>query len=162
MLRNLETATSNRLKLTTERLYKNQINLEEWRGEVIAILTSAHILAGALAAGSIAPDISAPYINKQISYLNDFEADIRRQKVSEAKGLWRIGLYATAVFVTFAGVSRDEAIKRGATQAKRVRRVSESCNGCVAWSGHWFPIALMPPIGTLDCRGRCRCTILYK
>ena len=51
---------------------------------------------------------------------------------------------------------------RGKTEAKRIRRASESCPGCLIYAGRWIPIGMMPPIGSLDCGSHCRCYLIYR
>ena len=48
------------------------------------------------------------------------------------------------------------------TEAKRIRRASESCPGCRIYAGRWMPIGMMPPIGSLDCGSHCRCYLIYR
>lgn len=166
ILRRIETVSARRLVRLTEKLYRNEIELADWKTEAMRTITSAHLLAGAVAGGSLEEAERDGYVSantaKQHRYLAMFETDIRRQKVSQARGVWRIGLYAMAVFMTYSAVERAKNIERGATMAKRLRRASESCAGCVEWSGFWMPVSVLPPIGTLDCKSRCRCYVIYK
>ncbi len=50
----------------------------------------------------------------------------------------------------------------GYTEARRVRRASESCSGCITYSYVWMPINALPSIGSLDCGSRCRCYVEYR
>lgn len=79
------------------------------------------------------------------------------QLASRAKG------YLLAASATYSVVEHQIRIATGMTEARRIRRRAESCPGCVEWARRgWVPIAQMPPIGSLQCRSRCRCYLIYR
>lgn len=163
----------------TADLIAGKIDLIEWRNRMRGTLRVSHWMAAALALGGLEAarnnQLLDARINSELTYLDGFYQDIQNGKVSDAKKKSRSGLYLLALFVTFSLI--EQAFKSGLikivkpkgggsgpvyTEARRYRRASESCKGCIANSGFWMPIKEMPAIGSLECGSYCRCFIVYR
>jgi hypothetical protein len=70
--------------------------------------------------------------------------------------------YLMAASNTYSIIEQRFRSVFGYTEARRIRRASESCAGCITYSYVWMPIAQLPEISTLDCGSRCRCFIEYR
>lgn len=84
-------------------------------------------------------------------------------KLSFASIKARAKSYLRAATITYNVVEQKvRDLIGGYTECRRIRRASESCSACIDWSYRWMPIQDMPPIGTLQCGGRCRCYLEYR
>lgn len=188
LLTQIEKLGGVRLKAHLDAFLRGDIDLDEWQTRTASTIRVSHLLSTALAVGGIDRAESNEEANRRIReellFLAEMRNDIERGKMSDAKLRARALSYMLAVPVTYwfidqrekeklrevkrvkrvtAGVPlTEEEIRRIYREAKRFRRAAESCSGCIAYSGMWMPIEKMPPIGTLDCRSRCRCFIVYR
>jgi len=128
-------------------------------------------------------------INAQKLYLTNFAQDVKQEKVSPARMKSRAASYMLALGITYWKVDLNEKKKlarlretgleipeqrfgnpllgvlgfnRSYTEARRIRRASESCDACIEYSDRWMLIEDMPPIGSLTCGSRCRCVIEFR
>lgn len=167
-LNRIEKRIGKRLLLLTDNLAKGKITLAEWKRGFDRHVTSAHVLAGALAIGSIGgavrnADLQAR-IASELRYGDNFRDEIEKGKAgSAAQQAARAKSYLMAATITYGIL--ELIMRRTAsryTEARRIRRRSESCEGCVREAYIWRPIEKVPPIGSLDCGGRCRCYLEYR
>lgn len=188
LLAQLEKIGKVRLRKHLDDLFAKRITVSEWQERTASALRVSHTLATALAVGGIDKanqnQESQDRINAELAFLAGFARDLSSGRISEAKAESRANSYLLAVAVTYwfidqqekirmqnvrrvsritAGVElTDLEIENTYTEAKRYRRARESCGGCRAVAGRWIPIKQMPPIGSLECGGRCRCFIVYR
>ena len=188
LLTQIEKIGGVRLKVHMDAFLRGEITLEEWAKRSASTIRVSHTLATALAVGGIdraqTNEDAERRIKEELNFLAGFERDIKQGKLSGAKMQARIASYMLAVPVTYWIIDQkekenlkelkrvkkitngvaltEEEIKAIYKEARRYRRASESCSGCIAYSGFWMPIEKMPPIGSLDCRSRCRCFIVYR
>lgn len=148
------------------KLEAGTISLDEWQTQFHRQITSAHVLAAALALGGISAavrnaDVQAR-IDSELKYASGFKSDLKKDGVS-GRSAPRTTSYFMATAITFGIVQQIvRQIVGRQTECQRVRRASESCEGCIAYSYRWMPIAEMPAIGSLQCGGRCRCYLEYR
>lgn len=188
LLAQIEKIGGVRLRTHMDAFLRGEITLEEWAKRSASTIRVSHTLSTALAVGGIdraqTNEEAEKRIREELTFLAGFERDIRQGKVSGPKMQSRIASYMLAVPVTYWFIDQREKeklkelkrvkkITNGIPlteielrdiykEARRYRRSSESCSGCIAYSGFWMPIDKMPPIGSLDCRSRCRCFIVYR
>jgi len=188
LLIQLEGIGRTRLQKHLDDLVAQRITVDEWYKRTASSLRVGHYLATALAVGSLDKANQNAEADKRVqaelAFLLGFASDLKAKKVSEAKMRSRANQYLLAIPITYwfidqaekirlkdvrrvrnisAGIPlTDEEIFDVYTEAKRYRRARESCSACVEYSGRWIPIKQMPPIGSLDCGGRCRCFIVYR
>lgn len=167
-VRRIETRIGKRLTKLTDQLDKGVIETAEWRREFERNVTSAHVLTAALALGSIRAAISnadvQARIDSELDYARGFGKEVNKGVAGSAPQIAsRAKSYLLAAAVTYGILEqRIRTLLTGYTQARRIRRASESCPGCIAYSYRWMPISEMPPIGSLQCRSRCRCYLEYR
>lgn len=167
LLTRIENGIGARLASYAENLEQGRWTADQWQRETTKTITSAHVLAGALAVGTIAAsardrDVQARIISEQ-RYADEFGKDVRNDKAgSTARIRSRAKSYLLAAIVTYSVLEQMVRGISGYKEAMRVRRASESCPGCIAYSYRWMPIADMPRIGSLTCGGRCRCFLKYR
>jgi hypothetical protein len=165
----IEKRVGARLTKLTDDLAKKRISVNEWQRAFERYVTSSHILASALAVGGIAAavrnaDVQAR-IDSELRYADAFAEEIRnKQAGTPAQIRARAKSYLMAVPITYGIIALIVRKVMGTqTEARRVRRASESCPGCVEWAAKgWMPIERMKPLGQLQCRSRCRCYIEYR
>jgi hypothetical protein len=165
----IEKRVGARLTKLTDDLAKKRISVNEWQRSFERYVTSSHILASALAVGGIAAavrnaDVQAR-IDSELRYADAFAEEIRNGTAGTiAQIRARAKSYLVAVPITYGMIALIVRKVMGTqTEARRVRRASESCPGCVEWAAKgWMKIERMKPLGTLQCRSRCRCFIEYR
>ena len=167
-LNRIERRIGGRMAKLADDLEAGRIKVDEWEREMRRNVTSSHVLAGALAVGSIAAAARNRDIQTRITdewrYLRGFANDIGNDDAGTVKRIKaRSRSYLLAATITFGVIAQAVRSLMGKqTECRRVRRASESCSGCIEWSYRWMPIAQMPPLGSLDCGSRCRCYIEYR
>lgn len=192
LVQRVEASSGKRLSQHVEALIDGTIDVGEWRRRMERSIAGGHLLAGALALGGVGIAKTDTELNQrvnaEIGYLGGFASDIRAGKMSEPRQRSRAGSYLIAMFVTFmlldlrekkravkivgGGIPKPPPRGPGITpppkpppvyrEAMRIRSAAESCEGCIAYAGKWIPIEAMPPIGSLNCKGRCRCSLIYR
>lgn len=182
LLAQIEKIGEKRVLALLKRLENGQITVETWRRQMADLLKVSHLMAGALALGGLDNAMRSNEVsnrtNAEIAYLAAFAGAIQANQVSFNKARARAKSYMLAVPVTFYAVEQNvkqelKDIRRSRTgivnavlpvytEARRFRRARESCASCIAASGFWMPIEKMPPIGSLECRSKCRCFIRYR
>lgn len=168
LLDRVEKVGAGRLRRLARSYFAGRITLAQWRTEMERAVAASHLLFGALALGSLEAAAESLVVAERIAgqkrYVAGFGEDLRNNKVSQARGESRASSYLLAAAVTYFVI--EQAVQaqgpKPKTQAKRIRRASESCPGCLIYAGRWIPISQMPPIGSLDCGSRCRCYLIYR
>lgn len=187
LLAQIEKIGGIRIRRHLDDYLANRITLDEWYERTASTLRVSHTLSASLALGGLdraSNEETERRIRAELAFLLAFRSDVATRKVSEGRMSARAQSYLLAVPVTYWAV--DQMEKARLREVKRVRRVSggvplteielrsiyrearryrraaESCSGCIEYSGRWIPIDKMPPIGSLDCRSRCRCFIVYR
>lgn len=167
-LMRVEKRQGERIGRLMDDLAKGRISLAAWQREFELIVTTSHTIAGALAIGSLAAAVRSETvkgrIDSELRYADKFAVEIREGKAgSAAQQKARAKSYLMATAITY-GVLELES--RGLmsiyTEARRIRRASESCDGCRRLAGKWMPIAELKPIGSMECGSRCRCYLEYR
>jgi hypothetical protein len=165
----IEERIGKRLVKLTNDLERGRITPAEWRRGFERYVTSSHVLAAALAVGGIAAAVRnadvQSRIDSELRYADNFAHEIREGKAGTFKQIKsRAVSYLMAVPITYGIISLIVRKVMGTqTEARRVRRASESCQACIDWARRgWVPIEKMVPIGNLTCRSRCRCFIEYR
>jgi hypothetical protein len=167
LLARIERLFGQRAASVTRQWFNKSISLAEWRVEMNRNIRSAHLVAATLAVGAIedvwqTADVLAR-IDREEAFASAFANQLRRNAVgSEQKAIARAKSYALAATITYGVAQQLHMAGVGYTEAKRIRRAVESCEGCRQYAGRWLPIAEMPPLGSLDCGGRCRCYLEYR
>jgi len=167
-VRRIETRIGKRLTKLTDQLDRGVIETAEWRREFERNVTSAHVLTAALALGSIRAAISnadvQARIDSELDYARGFGKDVDKGKAGTGPQIAsRARSYLLAAAVTYGILEqRIRTLLTGYTECRRIRRASESCPGCIAYSYRWMAIEDMPPIGSLTCRQKCRCYLEYR
>lgn len=163
----IEKRQASRIVRLSNDLQRGAITLGQWMETVRTIVSSTHVLMSGMATGSISSAIDTKVVQQRVDkereYLSGFVSAISTDGKKIANRIKaRASSYLLAASITFAIV--DKAIKEavGYSEARRVRRASESCGGCREYAGRWMPIEEMPSIGSLDCRWRCRCYLEYR
>lgn len=166
LVKQAEEAASGRLKKLTEDLMAKRIAPAEWRRRMAQEVAAAHLLMAALAAGSLEEARRSVQVQKRVEEEKDhvagFYLAVKAGKLSAAMALARAASYTLAAAATFGIVEHWVKGFAGYTEARRIRRASESCRGCLAYAGRWIRIQLMPPIGSLECGSHCRCYLIYR
>lgn len=187
LLADVEAVGGQRIARNTTAFLDGKIELEIWRARMKNTITAAHVIAGALALGALLKAMESPLVNRRIAsdlkYLQGFTNDLKAGKVSPARAVTRGKSYLRSATHTYFVTEQDEKgnpteilteLEIGGVkvkqvvystrfkEARRIRTASESCVGCFAWADKWLPIAEMPPIGSLDCGGFCKCFLEYR
>lgn len=166
LLNRLGIKLRNDMRQITEDLFEGRVEMNEWQRTMDRKITSGHWAAGALALGGIvaakASSALINRINKEKRFADGFRNDIERERVSQARAVYRAGSYADATRVTHSVIEQANAVTQGANRAYRIITAKESCPGCLKYGGRWMPIEEMPPIGSQECGSHCKCVIVYE
>ena len=163
-----ERRLSRRVGQLVDDLDSGKIDADAWEKEFNRNITSGHIIAGALALGGIAKAIDNRIVRRRLDierkYAERFAGQIRRGEAGSPQAIRsRARSYLRSISITYGQVELATQKALGfRKECRRIRRASESCRGCRRWSYRWMPIEQMPPIGTLDCGGNCRCYLEYR
>lgn len=168
-LNRIETRYAKRLDRITQQLMNDEITVAEWKREFDRSISSMHILAGALALGGIAVSARNAAVQAAIAsetaFADEFAKAVRKNKAGTvAQVRSRARSYVRSILMTYANTELEARRLMGTqTEARRIRRASESCKGCIEWAKRgWVPIDIMPRLGSLQCRIYCRCYIEYR
>lgn len=160
-------ASINRLKLYTERLYANQMSLQQWQLAVASELKDSHLAQAMFAVGGKQNMTQANYgrvggtLADEYRYLANFAQDIANGKQSEAQALARITQY---------GQSTQQSYHREYVDATPDNVLiywrlnpADHCNDCVSLaSGSPYKPSELPTVpgaGATQCRGNCKCEL---
>jgi len=153
-----------------ERLRTGAIKLADWESTMHADLKALHVAIGTVAQGGTAQMSPAAYgflgseLKTQYRYLTNFAQEIASGKqLLNGTLAARSDLYVEAARGTYYDVLTRQAASRGETMARRVLGGSEHCAGCVVEAAKdWVPLGDLAPIGSQQCRSRCRCQVEYR
>lgn len=173
MLSRIEERLGRRLIKITKDLEDGKITFAKWQKEFERTIKSAHILAGALALGSIsaaARNVTVRNrITDEISFAREFSlAALSGNAGSYRKIAARAKSYMQAAHITYSEAVHLFHLHSGiAVQAKRVMRKAEHCKPCIRFAGIWMDIDKIPPIGSIPrsvggCERHCKCYIVYR
>jgi len=165
----LERFEAARFEAMIVALEKRQIEIDEWKRQHDRRIRSMIALSGALALGTISRAARSgrvhDLVNEQISYADGFEDAIKRNIAGTFTRMkWRARSYARSARIVHSILEQTARERFGnQTECRRIRRASESCEGCVEWARKgWIKISLMPPLGTQQCRNNCKCFLIYR
>lgn len=168
-LNRIETRIGKKLNALTADLAAERITADQWAREFRRNVTSAHVLAAALSLGSIAAAVRnaevQARIDSELAYADNFAEEIAAGSAGTfAQIRARAKSYLLGTAITYGIVSLIVRKVLGVqTECRRVRRASESCPGCIEWARKgWMAIEKMKPLGSLQCRSRCRCYLEYR
>lgn len=172
VLRELERfrlGVSAEMRELSTRLQNREVSLVEWSLGMRDLIKKSHIVHAVAALGGL-NQLSASElgrignrIKQQYRYLNRFIGQIESGEQVLGPGfLARTALYAEAANTTYHAMIGRMMEAAGRTLARRVLGVAEHCPGCLIEAAKgWMPISQVAPIGSQQCRVRCRCSIEY-
>lgn len=154
----------------SEKLRDRKMGIPDWQLGMERMVKSTQLSGVAAARGGWHQMGPADYaraanaIRRQNRYLHRF-ADQVRSGVQKRDGslVRRAEMYPQAARATYHEAERVEMEARGYREEKNIRYAGDSCGGCQsATAAGWAPIGTLPPVGSRDCLGRCRCLIVYR
>jgi hypothetical protein len=147
-----------------------RINFSEWQLRSLATLKSLHVavaLAGNGGRESTSPsDLSVigNLVKTQYHFFRSMVAEIRqgKQQIDNAF-LARVELYGQAARATHEAMRLRAARNAGAQESCRVLGAADHCAGCLQEAAKsWGPLGHNVPIGSVECKVRCRCHVEYR
>lgn len=159
-----------RISALTERLRTGKLQLHEWETQMQAEIKALHVAVGTVAHGG-QPNMGPREYGALGRALRDEYAYLRRFAIDIAAGVQplngilgtRASLYVEAARATFWRETTRVQRAQGARRARWVLSAADHCTGCVAVAALGFqPLDSLPPIGSQDCRSRCRCDLEYQ
>lgn len=138
-------------------------------------ISAGHLAMAAIAAGGAARLVGAllqktrEIIATQRAYMLRLGAQLATHQLSDAQLMARTGMYADALYSTFANIqtAREALATASGGPQRYARRIidpgAEHCEECPALAARgWIPVEQMVPIGDTTCLMNCRCTIEYS
>lgn len=169
----IESKMGRRIVNLIDALEQEKITLAAWQREFDRSIASSHILAAALAIGSIVGAIANPDVIDRIeseqTFADEFVTEIRKKKAGSFAAIKsRAKSYYRAATVTYSQTEQKVRDLIGIqTECIRVLRAVEDCPCCIFWANKgYILIAEQPPIGTLTGKKCCgiydRCYLIYR
>lgn len=151
-------------------LVNGQINLADWQTQMANQIRMIHLASASLAVGGWAQMTPADYgrvgaaLRLQYQYLQQFAMQIELgAQPLNGRLITRAMLYGQAGRAFYEEMLREQAIRSGMNQERRVLGAAEHCDDCVRISGMgWRPIGSLPRIGNSKCRTNCKCAFQYR
>ena len=104
--------------------------------------------------------------NRQLTYFDNFAAQVQSTGIFGQRELNRAAMYADAGRSTYENERVTSQKGMGATEAQRVLGAADSCVDCLAWESlGWIPIEDMEtlyPISASVCKINCFCSIVVR
>lgn len=154
--------------LTLQR-QSGKLSEKTWLDKMTRVVTKLHAQMAAMArsgGGARVTDADrarvADYLDTQLRYLNRYAAQVKKREkpLSVARSMLYGSAGRGAYFHALVALAREKS-------SGEVRRVLndevEHCVGCVREARRgWMPVADLKPIGSLDCRVHCKCTLKFR
>lgn len=162
--------SSENVRRITERLRAGEISVKDWQLQMVPEMRSAHLAAHALAKGGWAQMSPADFgrvgqrLRGEYRFLAGFADQVLdgRQRLDGTLAR-RAQMYIESARSGYHEQERREKQLRGATEERNLLAPSDHCPGCLdADAMGWVPIGTLPPVGSRDCRSRCRCRVAYR
>lgn len=151
------------------QLQNREVTLREWEAGMRGLVKSSHLAAAAAAKGGWAQMNPASYgvigrrLRDQYGYLSKFASELAAGLPLDGRMVSRAELYIEAARAAYHTIERREMAARGMSRERNVLAPADHCDGCLqADAIGWVPLGTLPPIGSRDCRTRCKCTIEYE
>lgn len=151
------------------RLFNDEISLEEWQTGIVTELRDLHLQAYALGAGGWENLTKQDYANikktldSEMEFFDKFSQEIADGKLSNAQIEARSQMYANKLHsVTEAGRLASHK-KAGYKTESRHRTVTESCSECIQYESTGIvEIGTLPNPGeACSCHSNCKCYKQY-
>ncbi|NEP61457.1 MAG: hypothetical protein F6K31_31650 [Symploca sp. SIO2G7] len=163
--------TEVRLQAITRKLIAKKVDLPTWEEEFAIALKEAHIRSALFAAGGkdeMFPraygHLGANLRTQYRSHLDKFAHSLANGDMTAKQALNRSKLYGQSVRQTFFDVERVTREKEGFTLGKRsLDPQAQHCPSCLRYvTDGWVGISdIVAPGTACECRGRCRCRVVY-
>ena len=160
-----------KLENHTKQLLNGTIDPFTWERRVKSDLKQSHLKMVALGSGG-KEGITARHkgqvgaaLRQEYNLLFDFRKEIQRGKLSDKQVLARAKSYSRSVSQSYYRSEQLSRAQGGATLGRRVLDVNaKHCPQCPGYVTNGFvPIDEIVPPGTrCDCRGNCKCTVVYR
>lgn len=164
-------ATQSRLSGLTRRLSNGSLSISEWQTEMGQSLKNSHLRLAALSAGGrsqLTPrhlGLLGDRLPDEYSRIATFSQEMKDGKISNQQAIARSKMYAQSAVQTFHAGEKIAREQEGKTLAMRsLEPGAAHCPQCPGYSTSGFvPLSQVVAIGTAcDCRGNCRCNIVYR
>lgn len=159
-----------RMKNWTESLIDGEVSLPWWQTEMMSEIKSIHTIFAVVANGGWDSMDDSDYervsgiIENQFEYLQNFANEIYTgEQLPNGTMSARSTLYAESARVTYEAERFLLEKESGSTEEMNILGGSDHCGDCLeATLVGWVEIGSIIPIGSRQCGGRCRCTIIYR
>jgi len=164
-------STADTLRSLTGELQAGKITLADWQVSMAAQLKLLHLGAAMIGAGGRDQMTQSDWgwtgsqLKQQYAYLRSFANEIATGATPmDGRLVTRAALYAEAARGTQREMMRRVAIDNGREEERNQMGGSEHhCSECPSLSAMgWVPIGTLPPIGSRQCMGRCKCSLQYR
>lgn len=163
--------TEVRLQGVTRKLIAEKIDLPTWQTEFAQEMKRSHVRSALFAAGGKDGMSAKSYgllganLKEQYrKHLDGFAHDLADGKLTAKQALNRSEMYGRSLRQTFFKVEAVTREAEGFLLAKReLDPQAQHCEACIGYAtGGWVNISdIVPPGTACQCRGRCRCRIVY-
>ena len=176
LIEKLTTASKREARRISAKLENGEIDVDEWKAAILALLVSSHIIAASVGRGGRSAMTSGDWqkvqdkVAWQGGFLDKLGAKIASGAIVVAAGVIaaRAVKYFAAPFVSFANADKERAVEASPKDEKemlclRELHAAESCPDCQAYADlGWIPVSEQPEIGSLQCGDYCRCEISFE
>jgi hypothetical protein len=154
----------------TNRLADHDITWNQWVREMQAIIRLTHVDLYALGSGGRNKitqkqwdDLAFKTLLTQYDYLKDFARKVKKGEYSRLQVVLYAQQYIGTATTSYEQGRRNTAKQAGFTQERNILGLADHCDQCRDLAGRgWVPIGTLPPPGTRECLGNCRCHLEFK
>lgn len=155
-----------RALLLSQKLRNGTISLDAWRAEMREMIKTVHLYDAAIARGGFAQMTAADYgrvgqiVRLEYGWLERFAVDLAsgRQPL-DGRFLRRAQDYAEAGRATYHATETATMRNAGFRYEWNILHPADHCIGCLGETSRGrVPIGALIPIGSRDCRRKCKCT----
>lgn len=167
---NEQSLLKTQLIANSDRLISGQLTRAQWQEKHFEIIKESSLRMVTLGAGGKDNLTNKHYgsvgavLRVERDNLTRFGLEIKAEKLSDKQIRVRAGMYSQASTKAFYRAELIARNNEGFNLAKRVLDPqAQHCDDCLNLATNWVNVSLITPPGSAcQCRGNCRCQIIYK
>lgn len=152
------------------RMADRDITWNQWVREMQTVIRQTHMDLLALGSGGRGQvtqkqwdDLAFKTLPTQYDFLKDFSQKILDGDYSRLQVVLYAQQYIGTAAASYDNGRRGASKQAGFTQERNILGLADHCDQCRDLAGRgWVPIGTLPPPGTRECLGNCRCHLEFK
>jgi hypothetical protein len=154
----------------TNRLADKDITWNQWVREMQTVIRLTHMDLYALGSGGRKrvthqqwQSLAHYTLDRQFDYFKDFAHKVKKGEYSLLQARLYAQQYIGVATMSYDNGRRNAAKQVGLTQERNVLGIADHCEQCQGLERRgWVPLGTLPPPGTRECLGNCRCHLEFR